>query len=246
MAAPEKERDKGAGAPRTRGEKQIDRQSRREYINLPLVAAIVGVATIGGFMFGYDSGVINGTQDGLQKHLQFERGVARHHRQRAAAGLRGRRVSGRALGGSSGAGGGSWLAAAMLFILSALAAGAAASAVMMIVARFAAGVGVGAASVLSPAYISEVTPASMRGRLVERAAGHDHRRTDRRVSRQLFPGAWRRPVHRRLLAGLCRLALDVLDAGHSGERLSPDAAAHSGESALPGGARPRTRKPWGC
>ena len=36
---------------------------------------------------------------------------------------------------------------------------------MMILARFAAGVGVGAASVLSPAYISEVTPASMRGRL---------------------------------------------------------------------------------
>ena len=57
------------------------------------------------------------------------------------------------------------VAAALLFILSALASGAAASAVMMIVARFAAGVGVGAASVLSPAYISEVTPASMRGRL---------------------------------------------------------------------------------
>jgi len=57
------------------------------------------------------------------------------------------------------------VAAAALFILSALASGAAGSALMMIVARFAAGVGVGAASVLSPAYISEVTPAHMRGRL---------------------------------------------------------------------------------
>jgi len=57
------------------------------------------------------------------------------------------------------------VAAAVLFIVSALAAGAADSALMMILARFAAGVGVGAASVLSPAYISEVTPASMRGRL---------------------------------------------------------------------------------
>src|SRR5690348_17239160 len=33
--------------------------------NMGFIAAIVAVATIGGFMFGYDSGVINGTQDGL-------------------------------------------------------------------------------------------------------------------------------------------------------------------------------------
>jgi SP family sugar:H+ symporter-like MFS transporter len=35
--------------------------------NLAFIALIVAVATIGGFMFGYDSGVINGTQDGLEK-----------------------------------------------------------------------------------------------------------------------------------------------------------------------------------
>ena len=41
-------------------------ENRDATINLPLIAAIVGVATIGGFMFGYDSGVINGTQEGLK------------------------------------------------------------------------------------------------------------------------------------------------------------------------------------
>jgi SP family sugar:H+ symporter-like MFS transporter len=133
-------------------------------INLPLVSAIVGVATIGGFMFGYDSGVINGTQDGLRRTFELSEvwlgitvsallpGCA------AGAFLAGRLadVWGRRR---------VMVGAALLFILSALAAGAAGSALMMILARFAAGVGVGAASVLSPAYISEVTPASMRGRL---------------------------------------------------------------------------------
>ena len=35
-------------------------------VNMAFIAGIVAVATIGGFMFGYDSGVINGTQNGLK------------------------------------------------------------------------------------------------------------------------------------------------------------------------------------
>ena len=34
--------------------------------NAGFIGLIVAVATIGGFMFGYDSGAINGTQDGLR------------------------------------------------------------------------------------------------------------------------------------------------------------------------------------
>lgn len=35
-------------------------------MNGGLIALVVIVATIGGFMFGYDSGVINGTQKGIE------------------------------------------------------------------------------------------------------------------------------------------------------------------------------------
>lgn len=139
-------------------------ESTQQKTNLPLIAAIVGVATIGGFMFGYDSGVINGTQQGLKSTF----GLSEAGLGATVAAL----LPGCALG-AFGAGRLSdvtgrrqvMLAAAIFFIFSAIASGAATSAGMMIIARFAAGVGVGAASVLSPAYISEVTPARLRGRL---------------------------------------------------------------------------------
>lgn len=42
-------------------------------MNTAFVTAIVTVATIGGFMFGYDSGVINGTQEGLNQAFDLGR-----------------------------------------------------------------------------------------------------------------------------------------------------------------------------
>ena len=38
--------------------------------NRGVVAMIVAVATIGGLLFGYDSGAVNGTQDGLTDGLR--------------------------------------------------------------------------------------------------------------------------------------------------------------------------------
>jgi SP family sugar:H+ symporter-like MFS transporter len=132
--------------------------------NLPLIAAIVGVATIGGFMFGYDSGAINGTQEGLKTTFQLSEAALGLTVSALLPGcalgafLAGRLadIMGRKM---------VMMAAALLFIVSAFASGGATSAVMLAVARFFAGAAVGAASVLSPAYISEVTPASIRGRL---------------------------------------------------------------------------------
>ncbi|MBE7219022.1 MAG: sugar porter family MFS transporter [Caulobacteraceae bacterium] len=133
-------------------------------VNMGFIAAIVAVATIGGFMFGYDSGVINGTQEGLETAFGLSK---------LGTGLN---VGAILLGCAAGAFAAGrladvWgrrsvmMAAAAAFVVSALAAGAAPNSGAFIAARILGGLGVGAASVLSPVYISEVTPASIRGRL---------------------------------------------------------------------------------
>jgi len=132
--------------------------------NMGFIGAIVAVATIGGFMFGYDSGVINGTQEGIESAFDL-----------SALGT-GVNVGAILIGCAIGAFLAGRLAdvigrrnvmllAALAFILSAIGTGAASTSEMFIIARFVGGLGVGAASVLSPAYISEVTPAAIRGRL---------------------------------------------------------------------------------
>jgi SP family sugar:H+ symporter-like MFS transporter len=135
-----------------------------EGVNHAFIAAIVAVATIGGFMFGYDSGVINGTQKGLEAAFDLGKlGV-------------GVNVGAILVGSAIGAFGAGRLAdaigrrnvmmlAAVLFLVSAIMAGAANSSAVFIIARIIGGLGVGAASVISPVYISEVTPANIRGRL---------------------------------------------------------------------------------
>lgn len=132
--------------------------------NRALILRIVAVATIGGFMFGYDSGVINGTQKGLE--AAFDLG---------SLGI-GINVGAILVGSAIGAFGAGRLSdligrratmmvSALLFIISAVMAAVAGSSEIFIIARIVGGLGVGAASVTSPVYISEVTPARMRGGL---------------------------------------------------------------------------------
>ncbi|HDS1219776.1 TPA: sugar porter family MFS transporter [Stenotrophomonas maltophilia] len=132
--------------------------------NTRLIVLISVVATIGGFLFGFDSGVINGTQDGL--HQAF----------RSGEWMQGFEIASMLLGCAVGAFSAGRLAdrlgrrnvlilSAVMFLLSALGAGAAGSSAWFIVARVIGGFAVGAASVISPAYIAEVAPARYRGRL---------------------------------------------------------------------------------
>lgn len=135
-----------------------------ERVNIGFIAAIVAVATIGGFMFGYDSGVINGTQEGLETTFALSKlGTGLNVGAILIGCSIGAYVAGRLadrIGRRS-----VMMIAALLFVVSALAAGGATGSVMFIAARILGGLGVGAASVLSPVYISEVTPAAIRGRL---------------------------------------------------------------------------------
>ena len=132
--------------------------------NFTFIVLITLVATIGGFLFGYDSGVINGTVKGLQ---------AAFHSDSVGTGFN---VASLLLGCAAGAFIAGWLAdkfgrrsilivASLCFATSALGAGLARDSLEFIVARVMGGLAVGAASVLAPAYISEVTPAKYRGTL---------------------------------------------------------------------------------
>ena len=133
-------------------------------VNFGFIAAIVAVATIGGFMFGYDSGVINGTQKGLEAAFDLGKlGIGINVGAILIGSAIGAFTAGRLadrIGRRS-----VMMLAAVLFLVSALAAGAAGSSIVFILARIIGGLGVCAASVISPVYISEVTPAAIRGRL---------------------------------------------------------------------------------
>jgi MFS transporter, SP family, sugar:H+ symporter len=133
-------------------------------VNLPQVIAISAVAAIGGFLFGFDSGVINGTVEALQEAFGS-----------SSAGS-GFNVASMLLGCAAGAFLAGTLAdrfgrravmvaTAVLFCLSAWGSGIAWNSPSFIVARVLGGFAVGAASILCPAYISEVAPAAIRGRL---------------------------------------------------------------------------------
>jgi SP family sugar:H+ symporter-like MFS transporter len=138
--------------------------SAQEPIAVARVACIAAAAAIGGFLFGYDSAVINGAVPGIQ--ATFRSGSAATGFAVASiligcalgALLAGRLAD--AIGRAP-----SLLLTGVVFTLSAVWTGFVGSEATFNVARFLSGMAVGAASVVSPAYIAEISPAPIRGRL---------------------------------------------------------------------------------
>ena len=122
------------------------------------------VAAIGGFLFGYDTAVINGAVAALGSAF---------HASSVATGLA---VSSALLGSAVGAFFSGQLAdrfgrikvmvaAAVLFVISGIGSGFASGIPDFMFWRLIGGMAIGAASVIAPAYIAEVSPAHLRGRL---------------------------------------------------------------------------------
>jgi SP family sugar:H+ symporter-like MFS transporter len=139
-------------------------EAKSHRTNIAYVLFLSISAALGGFLFGFDSGVINGTIGALQKAFNasdFGTGLS---------------VASMILGCAAGAFGAGtiadkfgrkpiMIASAVFFIISAIGSGIAQSSTEFVVYRVLGGLAVGAASVIAPAYICEVAPARQRGAL---------------------------------------------------------------------------------
>ncbi len=123
------------------------------------------VASLGGLLFGFDTAVISGTTDWLRKTFQltdFFLGFT------VSSALIGSIVGSIAVGRPADAFGrrGILFLLAVLYFASAVGCALAWSWWPFMVFRFIGGLAVGGASVVSPMYIAEISPARYRGRLV--------------------------------------------------------------------------------
>ncbi|MDA3924992.1 MAG: MFS transporter [Kiritimatiellae bacterium] len=126
---------------------------------------IVIIAALGGFLFGFDSGVISGCEKAIQAEFQL------------SGFWHGFTISGALIGTIFGAFTVGWpsdrfgrrptlMFTAVLFLISAVGCAFAGTQPVLAWMRFIGGLAIGGASVVVPLYIVEVSPGHIRGRLV--------------------------------------------------------------------------------
>ena len=129
------------------------------------VLLICLVAALGGLLFGYDTAVINGAIGPLKTHFSLDdvqEGWA------MGCALLGCAIGAAAAGALSDRFGRKkvLILSAVMFLVSAIGTALPRTVTSFILFRIVGGVGVGAASMSSPMYIAEISPARMRGRMV--------------------------------------------------------------------------------
>ena len=140
--------------------------STKEYkFNTGYILGISFISALGGYLFGFDFAVISGALPFLQKEFELN------------AYWEGFATGSLALGAILGCLIAGWISdkfgrkpglllAAFIFAISSMAMAFSPSRDLFILARFCAGISVGMASMLSPMYIAEISPAHLRGRMV--------------------------------------------------------------------------------
>lgn len=129
------------------------------------VLKLIYVATLGGFLFGYDTAVINGAVGPLSDYFSLSPEVTGFATASALIGC----VIGSAISGILSSRLGrklSLIIAAILFLISAIGCALPESIEMLIVFRIIGGIGVGLASMVSPMYIAEISLPRNRGKYV--------------------------------------------------------------------------------
>jgi SP family xylose:H+ symportor-like MFS transporter len=123
------------------------------------------VAALGGLLFGYDTGVINGAIGPLKAHFVLD---AKWEGWATGCALLGCAIGVAFAGVISDLLGRKkvLILAAILFFISAVGTALPRTITTFIIFRIIGGLGVGAASMSSPMYIAEITPARIRGRMV--------------------------------------------------------------------------------
>ena len=128
------------------------------------VTALAVAGAVGGFLFGFDSSVVNGAVDAIGKQFRLNPTLQGFAVAIALLGCAlGAYLAGRVadrIGRTR-----TMLVGAILFLVSSVGAGLAFGVVDFMVWRVVGGLGIGVASVVSPTYIAEVVPANVRGRL---------------------------------------------------------------------------------
>ena len=121
-------------------------------------------AAIGGLLFGFDTAVINGALPFFSEHFALNGAMQGWS---VSSGLIGCVIGAIFIGKPSDIFGSRSMLKflAVLFIVTALGTGLAPNFSVFIIARIIGGIAIGGASVLSPIYISEISPAEFRGRL---------------------------------------------------------------------------------
>lgn len=136
----------------------------RANINVRYVLFLAATAALGGLLFGFDIAIITGAGPFLKEYFRLgDLGLGWAFSSLLFGCVLGSSIAGRLTdfyGRKK-----ILIAVAALFVLTSLGTGAAPSFETFILARFLGGLAVGGASILSPLYVAEISPPSLRGRM---------------------------------------------------------------------------------